>query len=96
MYINDKVWRRVLLGLLLSASYMLANARVPHLLPRPQQLVENVGAKMFVLGRKVALSDPTNSQMLRDVFEENGCELVEKSKNRVEVRLVDAISDAFD
>ena len=95
MYIN-KVWRRVLLGLLLSASYILANARVPHLLPRPQQLVENVGEKMFLLGRKVALSDPTNCRLLRDVFEENDCEIVEKSKGRVEVRLVDAISGAFD
>lgn len=96
MYINNKVWGRVLLGLLLSASYILANARVPHLLPRPQQLVENVGEKMFLLGQKVALSDPTNCRLLRDVFEENDCEIVEKSKGRVEVRLVDAISGAFD
>lgn len=92
----NKVWQRVLLGLLLSASYILANARVPHLLPLPQQLVEKTGEKMFLLGRKVALSDPTDCRLLRDVLEENDCEIVEKSKVRVVVRLVEAIEGAFD
>ncbi|MBR6015572.1 MAG: family 20 glycosylhydrolase, partial [Prevotella sp.] len=69
---------------------------MPHLLPQPQQIFEKNGGKMFLLERKIVLIDPTDCQLLRDFFEENGCERVEKSKNRVEVRLVEAIAGAFD
>ncbi|MBR5635238.1 MAG: family 20 glycosylhydrolase [Prevotella sp.] len=95
-YFYNKVGPRVQFGLLLWFFYILANARVPHLLPQPQQIFEKNGGKMFLLERKIVLIDPTDCQLLRDFFEENGCELVGKSKNRVEVRLVEAIPTAFD
>lgn len=94
--IIKQVGLRVLFGLLLWCFYTLATARVPHLLPKPQLLSEKASEKAFLMGRKVVLDDPSGCWLLRRVLEENGCELVEKSRCRVEVRLVGAIPEAHD
>ena len=83
----------MLTALLLTLS---AEARVDHLLPRPQQLTLKPSDKRFLLGRKVVLSDPTHTPLLRAFLEENGCEPTAKAKGRIEVRLKDHIEGSYD
>lgn len=76
-------------------------ARVPHLLPRPQQLVEKTGAGRFVLSGEVQLSDPTHCRLLQRFLEEQGCVVMPAAsgrgrQKRVEVRLVNEISGSHD
>ena len=76
-------------------------ARVPHLLPRPQALVEKSGIGRFVLDGNVLLTDPTDCRLLRRFLEEQGCTLVPTAsgrsrQKRVEVKLVNEISGSYD
>ncbi|MBR1469234.1 MAG: family 20 glycosylhydrolase, partial [Prevotella sp.] len=73
----------------------MANARAPHLLPLPQILTEK-GGRVFMLGRDVAVDDPTGCPLLHEVLEANGCTIVEKAKPKVKVRLVGEIDGAMD
>lgn len=71
-------------------------ARVRHLLPKPKQVTVKVEGKYFALGRRVALSDPTECPLLRDFLVANECEIVEKSKARIDVVIVDQIAGTYD
>ena len=88
--------RNVFIAILVLLSTGFAKARTNHLLPQPQQIAVKEGGRVFAMERKIVLSDPTDCWLLRSVLEENGCELVAKSKFRVEVRLVDEIAGSYD
>ena len=88
--------RNVFIAILVLLSTGFAKARTNHLLPQPQQIAVKEGGRVFAMARKIVLSDPTDCWLLRSVLEENGCELVAKSKFRVEVRLVDEIAGSYD
>lgn len=89
--------KNIIIGALsLLLGVMPAAARVRHLLPQPRQLVVKAEGKYFTLGRKVAVSDPTDCALLREFLEENDCEIVEKSKARINVSIVDHIDGTTD
>ena len=88
--------RTILIAFVALLATGIAKARTNHLLPQPQQITAKAGGRLFALGRKVTLSDPTACWLLRQVLEENGCEVVAKSKYKVEVRLVDDIPGSYD
>ena len=73
-----------------------AQARVVHLLPKPQEIVEKKGIHHFEMGRKVTLADPTNCALLREVLENNGCQVEKKAKAHILVRLTDRIDGVHD
>ena len=71
-------------------------ARVCHLLPKPQQVTVKTEGRYFSLGRKVMVNDPTQCALLREFLEDNGCEIVEKAKARIDVSIVGHIEGATD
>ncbi|MCR5130296.1 MAG: beta-N-acetylhexosaminidase [Prevotella sp.] len=88
--------KRIILFAFAALLTIAAEARIIHLLPRPQQLSEKPGAGYFALGRKVVVSDPTNCWLLQSFLEENGCKTAAKSKGRIEVKLVETIPGSYD
>ena len=86
----------ILCALLLLLGVSPAVARVCHLLPKPRQVNIKVEGKYFALGRKVCVNDPTQCALLREFLEDNGCTIVEKTKARIEVKLVEKIAGATD
>lgn len=71
-------------------------AKSNHLLPKPQYITVHKDAKAFGLKRKMTLTDPTSSALLREVLMENGGKIVDKSGVRVRVELVDSLPRMFD
>ena len=71
-----------------------AQAKVNHLLPKPQTVQIQEG-KAFALNRNVTISDPTNSTLLAKFFADNGC-TVTNDGAPVTVTLVSAIDGAYD
>ena len=49
-----------------------AQAKVNHLLPKPQ-VIETKSGNAFALNRNVTITDPTNSTLLAKFFTDNGC-----------------------
>ena len=86
----------ILSALLLLLGVSPTGARVRHLLPKPRQVNIKVEGKYFALGRKVSVNDPTQCELLREFLEANGCTIVEKTKARIEVKLVGKIAGATD
>ena len=71
-----------------------AQAKVDHLLPKPQK-VEVQNGNAFALNRNVTITDPTNSTLLAKFFTDNGC-TVTNDGAPVTVTLVSAIDGAYD
>lgn len=72
-------------------------AKVEHLLPRPQQVTVN-GGEAFALGRPVTISysgDAKACVLLEKFFKDNGCEITSGGA-AVNVSLVDSIVGAYD
>lgn len=74
---------------------MPADAKVIHLLPRPQEVNQHEGAPPFALGRAVSLTDPTACKALARFLTENGCTLEDGAAATVTVELVPSIDGAF-
>lgn len=83
-----------LLVFLSSLSVLPTQAKIVHLLPRPQR-ISATGAAPFALGRAVSITDPTNCALLQRVFAENGCELTSGAAASVVVELTENIEGAF-
>ncbi len=96
--------KKTVLLLLLALVAIAAHARLAHLLPRPQLVSLKPSEKLFPLGTRVVIDDPTACPLLREVLEANGCRLVDVAdhkatrsvKGRIVVRLVDSIEGAYD
>ena len=71
-----------------------AQAKVDHLLPKPQK-VEVQNGNAFALNRNVTITDPTNSTLLAKFFADNGC-TVTNDGAPVTVTIVSAIDGAYD
>ncbi len=72
-----------------------ADAKIEHLLPKPQSVEAKEGAT-FALGRAIAVTDPTNCFLLKSFIEENGCTVQEGAEATLTVTIVDAIEGAYD
>ena len=82
--------------LMLLLATMPAVGRVCHILPKPRQVNIKVEGKYFALGRKVIVNDPSDCALLREFLEDNGCEIAAKSKDRIDVSIVETIKGATD
>ena len=71
-----------------------AQAKVNHLLPKPQK-VEISGGNAFALERPVTITDPTNCTLLQEFFTNNGCTIAEGG-TPVRVTLVNSIEGSYD
>ena len=78
-------------GLLLAPQKM--QAKVTHLLPRPQQVAVQSGS--LALSGTVSITDPTNCEALRKFFESAGC-TIGTGGTPVNVTLVESITGAYD
>ncbi len=92
---------RKTLSLLLMAAFFLVSvpmeAKIVHLLPKPQNVTTTVGAAPFALGRAVSITDPTGCKALTRFFtEEAGCTVSADATATVTVELVNAIDGAYD
>ena len=77
---------------------MAMQAKVEHLLPRPQQVTVTKDAEAFALGGDVKINyqdGATQCALLEEFFTSNGCKLVEGGK-AVNVSLVASIEGAHD
>lgn len=72
------------------------NAKIKHLLPRPQAVVATAGAQPFALGREVALADPTGNSALRAFLQSADCTVADGAAATFTVTLVDEIANAYD
>ncbi|MEE1222028.1 MAG: hypothetical protein UHL07_00630, partial [Bacteroidaceae bacterium] len=88
--------RKILLTLA-AAGFLLApqkmQAKVTHLLPRPQQVATQTGT--FALGGTVSITDPTNCKALQEFFKSVGCTIADGG-TPVTVQLVTSIAGAYD
>jgi len=78
-----------------------SEAKISDLLPRPKNIQTKNGSP-FVLGREVALNDPTNNKMLKAFLAETGCTEsnvavadADAATAVIEVAIVDTIDKAF-
>ena len=71
-----------------------AQAKVDHLLPKPQK-VEVQNGNAFALNRNVTITDPTDCTLLREFFIDNGCTIADGGVP-VTVTLVTSIDGAYD
>ena len=85
---------RIALTLMLMLGYAGIEAKVAHLLPKPQEVIM-LDERPFALWRPVKIFDSTNSAYLRHVFEDNGCVVTSWAKATVKVNIVDSIKGAF-
>ena len=69
-------------------------AKVTHLLPRPQQVTVQSGS--LALGGTVSITDPTNSKALQSFFKSVGCTIEATGGTPVTVTLVESIEGAYD
>ena len=85
---------RIAVALMLMLSGMGVEAKVAHILPKPQQ-VTMLDERPFALWRPVKIFDSTNCAYLRHVFEDNGCVVASWAKATVRVNIVDSIKGSF-
>ncbi len=85
----------VVMGMLALAN-LPANAKIEHLLPRPQQVTPAAGAPNFLLERSIRLEDATNNAMLQQFLQETGCTHDENATATVRVQMAESIADAYD
>lgn len=70
-------------------------AKVEHLLPKPQRVEIGHGNK-FSLNRTITITDQTDCALLRKFFTDCGCTIVSTGGVPVNVGLVSSITDAYD
>ncbi len=71
-----------------------ADAKIEHLLPKPQQVTSTGGAS-FALGRAVTVTDPTNCAYLTRFLTETGCAIENGASATITVTL-GAVDGAYD
>ena len=71
-----------------------AEAKIEHLLPKPQKITRN-DSNSFALKRGIAINDPTKSTLLAKFFTDNGC-TVSNDGTPVTVSIVQNIEGAYD
>ena len=74
-------------------------AKVQHLLPRPQQITATENVAAFALGGSVTISYSAGAEkcaLLEEFFTSNGCTLAESGGSAVNVTLVESIDGAYD
>lgn len=81
---------------ILAAAPLSTDAKIKHLLPRPQAVEATADAQPFALGREVALTDPTNNAALRAFLQTTNCTVADGAAATVTVTLVDEIKGAYD
>ena len=97
IYITNKKMKKLFTTVLLASALCFtqtAQAKVNHLLPKPQTVQIQEG-KAFALNRNVTISDPTNSTLLAKFFTDNGCAITDNGAT-VMVNLVSSIDGAYD
>ena len=72
----------------------IAQAKVNHLLPKPQ-IIQKQEGNAFALNRNVKITDPTNSALLVKFFTDNNCTIAENGA-QVTVTIVQNIEGAYD
>jgi len=91
--------KKRLFSLLLAASGFILfgpiEAKVIHLLPRPQVVQVAANAAPFALGRAVRLEDPTACKALERFLTASGCSVQDGAGARVTVEIVASIEGAF-
>ena len=88
-----KLFTIALLALSLCSSQTV-QAKVTHLLPKPQA-VEIKGGTAFALNRNVRITDPTQCALLANFFTGNGCNITDNGVP-VTVSIVENITGAYD
>ena len=89
--------KRLLPSLLIALALCLpvsVQAKVTHLLPKPQK-VEATSGTPFALGRIVTITDPTGCTLLQKFFTDNGCTIADGGA-LVTVTLTENIAGAYD
>lgn len=86
-----KIFLSIFLGL---SGVSFVNASVDHLLPEVKSCLQK-DTPGFYLKRNIALTDPTSTELLRDVLSDNGATLSETSEAKVNVQIVNQIPGAF-
>ena len=89
-----KKTKAIMLLLLAMCLPFAVQAKVTHLLPKPQKIETTSGAT-FSLGRAVTINDPTGCTALQKFFTDNGCTVVAGGA-QVTVTLVGSIEGAYD
>ena len=90
--------RKALLSLataLLLALAPSAEAKIAHLLPKPQQLTAT-GETPFSLGRAVRVNDATGNTALLRFLEETGCTVDANAAAVINVSIVDEVKGTYD
>ncbi len=92
---REDTMKKIFLSIFLSLSGVsLVNASVDHLLPEVKSCLQK-DTPGFYLKRNIALTDPTSTELLRDVLSDNGATLSETSEAKVNVQIVNQIPGAF-
>ncbi len=86
-------WRLSLVALLVLGG-QTADAKIEHLLPKPQSVVAQKSAEPFALNREVAIEAPDENAALDRFLTENGCMLSDGAAAKITVTYVDAIDGA--
>ena len=89
-----KKTKAIMLLLLAMCLPFAVQAKVTHLLPKPQKIETTSGAT-FSLGRAITINDPTGCTALQKFFTDNGCTVVAGGA-QVTVTLVGSIEGAYD
>ena len=69
-------------------------AKVIHLLPKPQK-IEIRSGDAFALNRNIRITDPTQCELLKKIFTDNGCAISDNGA-QVTVTIVQSIAEAYD
>ena len=83
---------------LFTLSQATIQAKITHLLPKPQKVTEQTGAAPFALGRNVTINYTNGAQqcaLLEEFFTSNGCTITTNG-TPVNVTLVEKIDGAYD
>ena len=83
---------------LFTLSQATIQAKITHLLPKPQKVTEQTGAAPFALGRNVTINYTNGAQqcaLLEEFFNSNGCTITTNG-TPVNVTLVEKIDGAYD
>lgn len=76
-----------------------SQAKIEHLLPRPQKVTQTTGATPFALHRNVSISyndETANCPLLEQFFADYGCTSTTNAEATVKIEIVDFIDDAYD
>ena len=94
---KKKLFAVAMAAILLAPSAL--QAKVKHLLPKPQQITATENVAAFTLGGNVTISysgGAAKCDLLEEFFTSNGCTLTESGGAAVNVTLVESIDGAYD